>query len=219
MVTIAAKSQVVGTNLEGIAHRDGSIYVCNAWNIDYTFNTNLVKLSAATLAKEKDITVVANPNQLIADGDKLFLASWGNYGDIPATIQRIDQNDQVTKLANATHMALGKNGLLYLISSIYDENWNLTNSYTVLNLATGEESLFTDGKEIYDPCTIGVDPISGFVFISSRKKYPDDEGNYTQDGYVACYTPLGDFIAKLDCGVNPGAMLFLSHTETRMVLK
>ncbi|MBR5918847.1 MAG: hypothetical protein IKZ83_02975, partial [Prevotella sp.] len=205
-LTIAAKSQVVGTNLEGIAHRDGSIYVCNAWNIDYTFNTNLVKLSAATLAKEKDITVVANPNQLIADGDKLFLASWGNYGDIPATIQRIDQNDQVTKLANATHMALGKNGLLYLISSTYDENWNLTNSYAVLNLATGEEFPFIDGKEIDDPCTIGVDPISGYVFIASRKKYPNADGvptvSYTQDGYVACYTANGNYVTRIDCGVN-----------------
>jgi hypothetical protein len=97
------------------------------------------------------------------------------------------------------------------------------NNYTILNLTTGEKQPFIDGQEIESPCAIGVDPISGMVVITSRKKYPNAEGvptvSYTQDGYVACYTPLGDFIAKLDCGVNPGAMLFLSHTETRMVLK
>lgn len=221
-LTVAVKSEVVGANLEGIAYRNGSIFVCNAWNPDYSYNSNLVKLSAATLAKEKDITVVANPNQLIASGSDLYLASWGNYGDIPATIQQIDSNDQVTTLANATHMALG-NGLLYLISSSYDENWNAMNSYSVLDLATKKVNPFISGREIDSPSTIGVDPISGFVFIASCKKYPNSEGvptvSYTQDGYIVCYTPDGRCVGQLDCGVNPGALLFVSHTEQRMFPK
>lgn len=216
---VVRKSAKIGANLEGIAFRDGSIYVCNAWNPDYTYNTNVVKLSAETLEKEKDITVVANPNQLIATENGLFVASWGNYGDVPAKIQFINSNDDVTPIADATYMALG-NGVLYLISSSYDENWKEVNTFTMMDLSTGTQYRFINGHDIESPCAIGVDPITGLVLITSRKKYPNAEGvptvSYTKDGYVACYTPIGDFITKLDCGVNPGAMLFKSHTETRM---
>ncbi|MBR1469187.1 MAG: hypothetical protein IJ605_03640, partial [Prevotella sp.] len=152
-LTVMAKSEKIGANLEGIAHRKGSIYVCNAWNNDYTYNTNLVKLNAETLAKEKDVTVVANPNQLIADGDKLFLASWGNYADVPATIQQIDLSDNVTNLTSGTHMAYA-NDYLYLIKSSYDEAYNEVNSYTVFNLTTKEETPFISGRDIDSPCTI-----------------------------------------------------------------
>ena len=76
---VTAKSAKVGANLEGIACRQGYVYVCNAWenlgNYQYAYYTNLVKLSAQNLQKVKDVTVVANPNQLIASGDDLYLAS------------------------------------------------------------------------------------------------------------------------------------------------
>ena len=131
----------------------------------------------------------------------------------------INSNDDVTPIADATYMALG-NGVLYLISSSYDENWKEVNTYTMMDLSTGTQYRFINGHDIESPCAIGVDPITGLVLITSRKKYPNAEGvptvSYTKDGYVACYTPIGDFITKLDCGVNPGAMLFKSHTETRM---
>lgn len=215
-LTVVKKSAVVGANLEGIAYRKNSIYVCNAWNSDYTYNSNLVKLSATTLEKEKDIVVVANPNQLIATEKDLYLASWGNYNDVKPTIQHIDLSDNVKTLAHATHMALG-NGWLYLIGSTYDAEWNEVNTYTALNLETGEEVRFIDGREIDSPCAIGYDPISKLVIIASRKKYPNAEGkptvSYTQDGYVACYTGGGMYVHHLDCGVNPGSLLFLSHSE------
>lgn len=213
---VVAKSEKIGANLEGIACRKNSIYVCNAWNPDYSYNTNLVKLSASTLAKEKDITVVANPNQLIADGDKLFLASWGNYADIPATIQQIDLTDNVTTLTHATHMAYA-NDYLYLIKSSYDEKGNEVNSYSVFNVTTKDETLFVSGRDIDSPCAIGIDPLMGYVFIASRKKYPNAEGvptvSYTQDGYVVCYSSYGALINRFPCGVNPGTLVFVSHTS------
>ena len=213
---VVAKSEKIGANLEGIACRKNSIYVCNAWNPDYSYNTNLVKLSASTLAKEKDITVVANPNQLIADGDKLFLASWGNYSDIPATIQQIDLSDNVTTLTHATHMAYA-NDYLYLIKSSYDEKGNEVNSYSVFNVTTKDETRFISGHDIDSPCAIGIDPLMGYVFIASRKKYPNAEGvptvSYTQDGYVVCYSSYGALINRFPCGVNPGTLVFVSHTS------
>lgn len=210
---VTLKSPVVGTNLEGIACRNGSVYVCNAWNSDYTYNTNLVKLNARTLQKLKDVTVAANPNQLIASGDDLYLSSWGNYFDVPATVQHIDLNDNVTVLANATHIALG-NGKLYLVGSSYDENWNEVNSYHVLDLATRQESTFTAGTDIVSPVTIGVEPLSGDVFISSRSRDADTgAASYTQEGYLVRYRADGSVAGRYNCGVSPGTLLFMSHVE------
>ena len=219
---VILKSDVVGANLEGIAYRQGYIYVCNAWNNDYTYNTNLVKLNAETLQKVTDIQVVANPNQLIADGDELFLASWGNYIDITGTIQHIALNDFVTKMAHATYMAYSERSKhLYLIGIAYDENWNENYTYTVCGWRSDRqealEGEFIKGDEIQSPCAIGVDPVTRDVFISSRKKYPNAEGvmtvSYSQDGYVARYTTNGTYVGSYDCGVNPGTLLFVSHQE------
>ncbi len=213
---VTLKSPVVGGNLEGIACRQGYVYVCNAWNSDYTYNTNLVKLNAQTLQKVADINVVANPNQLIAFEDNLYLASWGNYSDVPATIQCIDKDDRVTTLAHATYMAL-RLGKLYLIGSSYDEQWNEVNTYTVVDLYNNKENKFIDGTEVVSPCAIGCDPITGDVFISSRKKYPNADGvptvSYSQDGYLVRYKANGTYVATYDCGVNPGTLLFVSHSE------
>ena len=211
---VTKKSPVVGTNLEGIAYRQGYVYVCNAWNSDYTYNTNVVKLAAETLAKVKDVTVVANPNQLIASGDDLYLASWGDYSPAaPATIQHIDLDDKVTSLAHATYMALGKDKL-YLVGSSYDENWQEVNTYTVYNLVTGQESTFTTGNDIVSPVTIGVDPVSGDVFISSRSR-DDNTGaaSYTTDGYLMRYRADGSVVGRYNCGVSPGTLVFKSHMQ------
>ena len=215
---VTAKSPVVGTNLEGIACRQGYVYVCNAWNSDYTYNTNLVKLSAQTLQKQKDITVVANPNQLIASGDDLYLASWGNYADVPATVQCIDKDDRVTTLAHATYMAL-RLGKLYLIGSSYDDQWREVNTYTVYDLASATETTFTRGLDIVSPVTIGVDPVSGDVFISSRSMDANTgAASYTAKGYVLRYRPDGTLVTRYDCGVSPATLVFVSHTERKPVL-
>lgn len=217
-LTVVQKSPVVGANLEGIAYRKGYVYVCNAWNNDYTYNTNVVKLNAETLAKVKDITVMTNPNQLIASGDDLYLASWGNYFDVSPFVQHISLDDQVKTMVHGVHIALGDKKL-YVIDTSYDANYNEVNSYYVYDFSTNEYGEFIQGTEIDSPCTIAVDPQTGDVFISSRKKYLDSNGllavSYTQDGYVARYKADGTFKGKYECGVNPGTLLFVSHTEKR----
>ena len=65
---IVATSVKIGANLEGITILNGRLYVCNAYNPDYTYNTNVVKLSASDLSKQTDITVAANPNRILNDG-------------------------------------------------------------------------------------------------------------------------------------------------------
>ena len=213
-LTIVAQSANIGDNLEGITSRGGYLYVCNAWKnlggYNYEYHTNLVKLQATDLKKVKDITVAANPNQLLCDGTNIYLASWGNYADVSATVQKIEANDQVTRLTNGRQMALNaKAQLLYIVSTSYDANWNEVNNYNVYDLKTGEEHSFVAGTEVFSPAAIGVDPVVGDVFITSYSKNPDSGyASYTSDGYVVRYSANGSFLGKYVCGVGPGTLVF-----------
>lgn len=215
---VVAHSAAIGDNLEGITAMGGCLYVCNAWKnlggFNYEYHTNVVKLQASDLSKVKDITVAANPNQILNDGTNIYLACWGNYADVSATVQKIDSNDQVTTLTNGRQIALNANAqLLYIVSTTYDENWAEVNNYHVYDLKTGQEHTFTAGTEVFSPAAIGVDPITGDVFITSYSKNPDTGyASYTTDGYIARYSPTGAFLGQHACGVGPGTLVFKQVT-------
>ncbi len=211
-LTVVAESEVVGSNLEGIAVRNGHVYVCNAYTpmtvapyADY--ENEVLKLNAGTLERERFITVAANPNQLISDGNNLYLASWGDYGSVPATIQKIDADDQVTTLTNGRMMALSGDSL-FVVNTTYDANWNEVTTYHVLNLRTNIETNFVQGSEVFSPGTIGVDPRSKEVFITSYSEGEGGYASYTVDGYVCRYSSAGNFIGRYTTGVGPGTLVF-----------
>lgn len=219
---VVAKSVTIGDALEGITAMGGYLYVCNAWKnlggYNYEYHTNVVKMQASDLSKVKDITVAANPNQILNDGTNIYLACWGNYADVQATVQRIDANDKVTTLTNGRMIALDNaNDLLYIVNTTYDENWAEKNNYNVYDLKTGKERNFTQGAEVFSPAAIGVDPTTGDVFITSYSESEDYKGSasYTTDGYVVRYSTTGTFLNKYTCGVGPGTLVFAHHTELR----
>ncbi len=206
---IVATSVKIGANLEGITILNGRLYVCNAYNPDYTYNTNVVKLSASDLSKQTDIIVAANPNRILNDGTNVYVISWGNYKDVSPCLQKIDPTDKVTKLADgATYMAY-RQGKIYLVGNAFSKP-----TYTVYDLAKSATSTFTEGKELFTPYAIGVDPVTGKVFITSYSKDPDTgKTSYTTDGYIVEYAPTGASLGKFSVGIGPGTLLFASHEE------
>ena len=206
---IVATSVKIGANLEGITVLNGKLYVCNAYNPDYTYNTNVVKLSASDLSKQGDITVAANPNRILNDGTNVYVISWGNYMDVSPCLQKIDPADKVTKLTDgATYMAYHQ-GKIYLVNHVYSKP-----DYTVYDLATSTVATFIEGKELFQPYAIAVDPVTGKVFITSYSKDPDTgKVSYTTDGYIAEYDSTGAFLGKFSVGVGPGSLVFASHRE------
>lgn len=203
---IAGQSEVIGSCLEGIAAYNGYLYVCNAYNSDYTYNTNVVKLTAG-LQKVKDIEVVCNPTYIVAGYDGLYLLSSGNYYDVSPTIQSIDANDKVTSLCNGTFMAYN-NGKIYYIETAYDENWNTIATYYVYNTESGAKEEFTKGTEVFSPCAIAVDPVNDYVYISSYNKGAYGTADYSGAGYVVKYNSNGGYLDKYDAGVGPSTFVF-----------
>lgn len=205
-----ATSAVIGDRLEGIAAANNSLYVCNAFlpgdNYNYTYRTNVVKLNPETLQKQKDITVNANPNQILAIGSNVYVCSWGNYADAFELVQQIDANDQVTDIAPATYMAAA-GSKLYLVASPY-----YMTTYSVYDTTTATFSTLTMGSEIFMPYMIAADPKSGDIFISALKQDPDSGyGDYVGDATVVRYKSDGTYVATYDCGTCPGTLLYVNN--------
>lgn len=228
---VTAKSEKIGNYIEGIAVLNGYLYVCNAYDKyndgsspydTYEYKTNVVKLSAETLEKVKDITVAANPNTILSDGKNIYVNSWGNYYDVKPTVQKIDASDNVTTLTNANLMAYYKDKL-YLIEqdTQYDENYRPTFAYKykTYDLTTNTESIFLNDTEgnIFYPAAIGVDPISGEIFITSYVAGESGWGDSAANGYMMRYKNDGTLINRYETGVGPCTLVFMAHYEVREV--
>lgn len=199
-----AKSEKVGACLEGITVRDGYVYVCNAYNADYTYNTNVVKLEEGSLKKVKDITVACNPTQLEFDGGDIYVLSTGNYGDVQAQIQTIDKDDNVKYLCDATMMAIDKN-TVYAINAVYGG----TPEYFKIEGSTGVKTPIlasTATADIYSPCSIAVDPMSQYIFVGSYNLGAYGYADYSAPGFVMQFKYDGNFVKKYDAGVGPTTM-------------
>lgn len=223
---IVETTPVIGDRLEGIAYRDGYLYVCNSCKeipdpdsgySSWEYHTNLIKLNAETLAKVSDITVAANPNQIVSDGKNLYLASWGDYNQTPATVQQIDENDEVSVIGTGQKIAYDDNKL-YIVNTEYDEYWNEVHTYKVLDLKTNLTTDFWgDTSLIFSPGTIGVDPVTHDVIITSYNK--DDYGyaSYTTNGYMIVYSNTNKYFSnaatKYNTGVGPCTLVFFNHSE------
>lgn len=223
---IVGTTPVIGDRLEGIAWRNGYLYVCNSCKeipdpdsgySTWEYHTNLIKLDAQTLSKVSDITVAANPNQIVSDGQYLYLASWGDYNQTPATVQQIDENDEVSVIGTGQKIAYDDNKL-YIVNTEYDEYWNEVHTYKVLDLKTNLTTDFWgDTSLIFSPGTIGVDPVTHDVFITSYNKGEYGYADYTANGYMIVYSNANKYFSnaatKFTTGVGPCTLVFYNHSE------
>ncbi len=205
------KNPNVTTYLEDITYLNGYLYVCNAYNPDYSYNDNVIKMTT-DLKKVKDITVVCNPTQIETDGKDVYVQSTGNYADVGTAIQKIDENDKVTTLCEGTNFALG-NGKMYYYATSYDENWQSVITYNVYDLKTGKTSQFIDGSDIEYPNSMGFDPWTGYVYVSAYHLSEYGYGDYNSPGYIVRYDAEGKKLKSFDVGVGPKTMIFQSNLQ------
>lgn len=103
----------VGRYPEQLVVANNKLYVANSGGGDYPNYGNTVSvIDLNTLAVEKEIEVVLNPVNMVADSEgDVYLASMGNYNQasegqeaINNTLQRIDgQTGEVTVMGNGTN--------------------------------------------------------------------------------------------------------------------
>lgn len=201
-----------GSYPEGMAFSGKMLFVANC---DYGRgeNASISIINSETGAKIIDLTddLINNPTMLVADGYDLYILCGDTYdpdtwevkqkgGLRKYTMQGM--GGTITEVNNAGIIA-AHGELMYCIMDPYG-----TPEYKVLNIKSGEERTFTtDGVDI--PNAMGVDPLTGEVFILSYIKNPETGyGNYSAPGYAARYDTAGNKTSTFLTGVGPCAMVF-----------
>lgn len=196
----------VGRNPERIAVSSGKLFVANSGGMDYNtavgYDKTVSVISLSSLEELYKVDVVLNPVNVVSDGVGVYVASYGNYADIPSTLQYIDADGNVSvveECPNMTEIALNSR-ILYGYFSQYDENWNQTIVWQSYNTMTGEvESPWI--KEVFPPSPYKISSAGEYITVTSS--------DYITDGDVYIYNKEGEFLGKVPAGLNPIKMVSL----------
>lgn len=201
------KDVKVGPNPEKIAILGNYLYVPNSdgmsWNTT-GYGKTASRINLDTFSTAENFEVGLNPTKFVTDGSSLFLLCMGNYGDVPATVYKVDPSDlKSTEIGKFTLMAADSN-YLYLINAPYGVD---KISYQKYNIATGAFSDMISDEGVESPADIAVDPRTGNIFITS---YVIENGyaNYAIDGYARFYDASGANKGRFTTGVGPVLMFF-----------
>ncbi|MDD5995710.1 MAG: hypothetical protein PUC42_02250 [Bacteroidales bacterium] len=202
-------SIAVGPNPEEITIANGCLYVAISDGLNsgngYPNGKYVSKIGLDSFKVASKINVLVNPTEITSDkAGNVFVISMGNYGDIPATVQKIDKNDSVTVVGRATLMACYEN-TLYTVNA----PWGAPSiEFVSYNTATGvkESDAFITGSADQiptNPHSISVNPKNGNILIGSYLTAAD----YLSNGYVYEYAN-GAFKARYNAGVGPRKFVY-----------
>lgn len=199
----------VGSYPEGIAVVDDRVYVANSNYgmgggsiTKYNLTTNTSSLI------QNDAT--NNPVDVVAVGDDVYFLDYGTYdaawNQVDAGVRRLNANDNVTRVADATAMSVSGNK----IYCIYAPWGRAAKTYSCYDITAGTDTPLTfEGAELYYPQAIGADPVTGDIFVASARQDPDTGyTSYTLPGYVNHYKADGSFVTTFDCGADPQVIFF-----------
>jgi len=206
---LVEKTVAVGSNPEGIVVANNKIYVANSGGMAVTPDSTISVIDPTTFTVINKIKVVINPTVIKADayGD-LYVVSFGNYGSIPYTLQRIEAatNGQVTIIPNLKPYNMTIDGdNLYLYSYDYDANWNATNkSYTIYDVKNEKvlkNNFISSTTIVNTPFSIDVNPVTKDIYIG--------ETDNVNTGKMYVFGQNGTLKFTFATGVNPTKTIFL----------
>ena len=195
----------VGPMPEGLAYANKKIYVANSDGYNWPYGKTVSVIDAATFTVVKTLEVSNNPQTLhVASDNVVYLVCWGDYGEVPAKLQRINTStDEVFTIdgVQPTNMAIGKNGVAYILSCVYDENWNRTITCYTFDTVKGRVSgEFMSSEDVQqNGYSIFADEVTGNVYIGAS--------DYINNGDVYIVSPDGHVLDSFDTGaLNPIAI-------------
>jgi YVTN family beta-propeller protein len=204
------KSIAVGRDPEQLVVVGNKLYVANSGGSDYpaNYDNTVSVVDLTTFTEIKKIPVAINLNKIVADksGD-VYVTSRGDYGATAPNLYVIDtKTDAVKKNLQipATDLAIHDN-----TAYIYKANYRAaTNNYDIgyLTLNVETETVISDnfieGTTISLPYGIGVDPVSGDVYIADAK-------DFQNPGEIFCFDKTGKKKASfMSGGFIPGHFAF-----------
>lgn len=192
----------VGRNPERMDVCDGKLFVANSGGMDYNteigYDNTVSVVDLASFSEVDRLEVVANPVNVVSDGKGVFVVSYGNYADIPSTLQYFSSGGVSCLLPDAicgmTEICYNS-GVLYGFCSEYDQNWNATITYKSYD----KESGLIQVPWIND----NVLPLSSYKICSVGNYICVTSSDYLNDGDVYLYDTDGVLVDKVPAGLNP----------------
>ena len=202
-------SIAVGPNPEEITIANGCLYVAISDGLNsgngYPNGKYVSKIGLDSFKVASKIDVIVNPNKMASDkSGNVFVISWGDYIDIPSTVQKIDKNDNVSVLGKATYMTCYEN-TLYTINAPFGAPSIEYISYNTIS-GSVESSSFISGtadEMPSNPTCVSVNPKNGNIMVGSYLAAAD----YLSNGYVYEYAN-GAFKARYNAGVGPRKFVY-----------
>ena len=190
----------VGRNPEQLAVCGDRLYVANSGGMDYNteigYDKTVSVVDIASFVAVGEIEVVCNPTVVVSCEGGVYVASYGNYYDVPSTLQCISPDGSVAVVEECSNMTelCYSSGRLYGFFSAYDENWNATTTY----LSYGIADRTVDSpwiKESFLPTPYKVCTAGEYVCVTSS--------DYINDGDTYLYDTDGMLVRTIPSGLNP----------------
>lgn len=199
----------VGPNPDGIAIANGKIYTADTDGLNWPSTSD--KLSVVDIASFKkvgDVTVGINPNHVFADSEgDIYAICYGDYKVGADMLYRVDtKTDKVVAIddVNVTKMCVKNDTAYCYVANFYNPDgkaaftFDLKNDKVINPTFIKDFSVFTS-----DPSVIGVDPVSGEVYVGIASYYQNDD--------IFIFDKEGTLKNTIEVGMSPSAFAFVTN--------
>jgi hypothetical protein len=196
----------VGPNPDGIAVYNNKLYVANSDGLNYLSNyengKTVSEIDIASFSELRKINVGLNPGPMAATSFGLYVIARGDYMAVPSTLQQINGDGSVTDVAPATLICATPSDLYYLNSPIDAGGTSL------ISRVSASSAIGYDIDPVAAPAAIGVEPVSGNIFITAYNIAASGYADYYNPGYMNRYDENGKKLASYEVGISPCAIAF-----------
>ncbi len=193
----------VGYQPEGIALKDGKLYVANSGGIasqlppDYAYDKTVSIIDTKTFTVTKTVDVQVNLKNVYSDGaGNIYVTCLGDFWSIHSGLYMLDRSDAVKHVSDYVSVAAVKDGTVYCVGTEDEFDWSgapkTWKAFSCKNGTKSALSLPVSATALYGLCAL-----DGSTFFVS------DAGDYFNPGTVSLYAN-GAKVWTVTAGVCPG---------------
>ena len=178
----------VGPNPDGITIANERIYTADTDGMNWpSQSTRVSVVDINSFEFEKTITVSLNPNYIYSDSDgDVYVICMSDYSDDKSYIvQRIDAKTDEVKTVEGikAYKMTVADDIAYIMFNDYYANEVKYYKYDLKNEKLLSDNFITDGTVVSSPNGIGVDPVTGDIYVGkSNKKNNGDVYVFSSEG-------------------------------------
>ncbi len=193
----------VGYQPEGIALKDGKLYVANSGGIasqlppDYAYDKTVSIIDTKTFTVTKTVDVQVNLKNVYSDGaGNIYVTCLGDFWSVHSGLYMLDRSDAVKHVSDYVSVAAVKDGTVYCVGTEDEFDWSgapkIWKAFSCKNGTKSALSLPVSATALYGLCAL-----DGSTFLVS------DAGDYFNPGTVSLYAN-GAKAWTVTAGVCPG---------------